>query len=78
MPANPDAFVWLRLYFADVGTPGLEQPIWSTLRRRDHGQGLTRQPLSYDALRAVLRRANAALGSNWTMHDLRHTCAMRM
>jgi len=31
LPANPDAFVWLRLYFADVGTPGLEQPIWSTL-----------------------------------------------
>jgi integrase len=34
--------------------------------------------LEYDALRAVLRRANQALGSNWTMHDLRHTCALRM
>jgi site-specific recombinase XerD len=34
--------------------------------------------LTYDALRAVLRRANAALGTNWTMHDLRHTCALRM
>jgi integrase/recombinase XerD len=26
----------------------------------------------------VLRRVNAALGTNWTMHDLRHTCALRM
>jgi integrase len=26
----------------------------------------------------VLRRVNAALGTNWTMHDLRHTCAIRM
>lgn len=37
-----------------------------------------RQPLRYDAWRAVLRRANAALGTNWSMHDLRHTCALRM
>ena len=29
-------------------------------------------------LRAVVRRANAKLGTNWTMHDLRHTCALRM
>jgi integrase len=34
--------------------------------------------LTYDALRAVLRRANDLLGTNWTMHDLRHTCALRM
>jgi integrase len=34
--------------------------------------------LTYDALRAVLRRANRLLGANWTMHDLRHTCALRM
>jgi site-specific recombinase XerD len=39
---------------------------------------LERQRLDYDALRAVLRRANASLGSNWTMHDARHTCALRM
>lgn len=37
-----------------------------------------RVPLTYDALRAALRRANAALGANWSMHDLRHTCALRM
>ena len=35
-------------------------------------------PLSYDTLRAVVRRANTVLGTNWTMHDLRHTCAQRM
>ncbi|MEU8718636.1 site-specific integrase, partial [Streptomyces sp. NPDC048663] len=29
-------------------------------------------------LRAVLRRANETLGTNWTMHDLRHTSALRM
>lgn len=40
--------------------------------------GLVRRPLTYDALRAVLRRANAVLGANWSMHDLRHTCALRM
>jgi integrase len=34
--------------------------------------------LTYDALRAVLRRVNDVLGTNWTMHDARHTCAMRM
>ena len=34
--------------------------------------------IGHEALRAVLRRANARLGTNWTMHDLRHTCALRM
>lgn len=40
--------------------------------------GLDRRPLSYDALRAVFRRVNAGLGTNYSMHDLRHTCALRM
>lgn len=30
------------------------------------------------AMRAVLARANAALGTNWTIHNLRHTCAARL
>lgn len=34
--------------------------------------------MNYEALRAVFRRVNALLGSNWTMHDLRHTAAIRM
>ncbi|MGH3467503.1 MAG: tyrosine-type recombinase/integrase [Thermocrispum sp.] len=78
LPASPDAFVWLRLYLDEIGGIGPDDPLWQTLRRRDRGAGLGRQPLTYDALRAVLRRANGALGSNWTMHDLRHTCALRM
>jgi integrase len=29
-------------------------------------------------MRAVLERANAQLGTNFTCHDLRHTCAARL
>ena len=74
VPASPDAFVWLRLYQAerdgDVPT-GRDEPLWWTLRR-------PRRPLSYDATRAMFNRANAALGANWSLHDLRHTAAYRM
>jgi integrase/recombinase XerD len=79
LPASPDAFVWLRLYLAEIGEVGADEPVWQTLRRRRRGSGgLRRRPLDYAALRAVLRRVNAGLGTNWTMHDLRHTCALRM
>ncbi|MEV7037600.1 site-specific integrase [Amycolatopsis sp. NPDC051061] len=79
LPASPDAFVWIRLYVAELGEPlDPNEPLWWTLRRRDRGEGLRRQPVNYEALRAVLRRANVALGTNWTMHDLRHTAALRM
>lgn len=75
LPASPEAFTWLRLYYADLGVPvGADDPVWQTLRRR----GGARRALTYDAWRAVLRRANTTLGTNWTMHDLRHTCALRM
>ncbi|MHB1533140.1 MAG: tyrosine-type recombinase/integrase [Acidimicrobiales bacterium] len=74
VPASPDAFVWLRLYQAelegDVPT-GRDQPLWWTLRR-------PRRRLGYDATRAMFNRANAALGMNWSLHDLRHTAAYRM
>jgi integrase/recombinase XerD len=76
LPASPEAFIWLRLYIADIGGIEPDEPIWVTLRRR--GPGHRRLPLTHDALRAVLRRANALLGTNWTMHDLRHTAAVRM
>jgi Phage integrase family len=71
--------VWLRLYLNDLGDP-LEpnEPLWWTLRRRDRGDGLHRRPMTYETLRAVFRRVNTVLGSNWTMHDLRHTAALRM
>ncbi len=79
LPASPDAFVWLRLYLADLAEPlRPDQPIWWTLRQHDRGAGLRRQPMTYEALRKVLTRANRALGTNWSMHDLRHTCALRM
>ena len=79
LPASPESFVWLRLYLADLGAPlGPDQRIWWTLRRGNRGEGLTRQPMTYEALRKVLTRANAVLGTNWSMHDLRHTAALRM
>jgi integrase len=34
--------------------------------------------MEYEALRAVFRRVNKDLGTNWSMHDLRHTAAVRM
>lgn len=79
LPASSEAFVWLRLYLADLGEQvGLDEPVWQTLRRRDRGEGLRRRPLNYEALRAVFRRVNGLLGTNWSMHDLRHTAAIRM
>lgn len=79
LPASADAFVWLRLYLDEIGELAPSDPIWWTRRRRRRsGSGLERQPLNYDALRAVLRRVNELLGTNYSMHDLRHTCALRM
>lgn len=79
LPASPDAFMWLRLYLAELGDPlKPDDWVWQTLRRSDHGNGLERRPLNYEALRAVFRRVNALLGANWSMHDLRHTAALRM
>jgi integrase len=79
LPVSPEAFVWLRLYLAELGDPlGPDEPVWQTLRRRDRGDGPRRQPLNYEALRAVFRRVNTWLGTNYSMHDLRHTAAIRM
>lgn len=75
LPASADAFVWLRLYLSDIGgTVGGDDVVWRTVNGR-RGAHIA---LTYDALRAGLRRANAKIGTNWTMHDLRHTCAIRM
>ncbi len=73
LPASPDAFVWLLLYQNELPTELVagDQPVWWTLRR-------PWRQLDYDALRAVLRRANAKLSTNWSPHDLRHTYAVRM
>ncbi|MFF3396188.1 tyrosine-type recombinase/integrase [Streptomyces sp. NPDC002669] len=75
IPASTDAFVWLRLAQEDAwrkGAPrGRVHTLWWTLRR-------PWRPLNYHAARAMLNRANDLLGSNWTLHDLRHTAAYRM
>ncbi len=47
LPASPDSFVWLRLYVAELGDPlAPDQPLWQTLRRRNRGTGLRRQPMT--------------------------------
>lgn len=74
LPASPDAFVWLRLYQAEMHglvPAGRGEPLWWTLRRPF-------RRLGYDAARAMFARANATLGANWTLHDLRHSAAYRL
>lgn len=74
LPASPDAFVWLRLYQAQVQhlvPASSDQPLWWTLRK-------PMRALTYDAARAMFNRASAALGANWSIHDLRHSAAYRM
>ncbi|MBF6102379.1 site-specific integrase [Nocardia cyriacigeorgica] len=71
VPADPQAFVHLAHYLEQEGLPEPGQPVFRALR------GETR-PLSYWAMRRVLQRANARLGTNWTLHDLRHTAAIRL
>jgi site-specific recombinase XerD len=74
LPASPDAFVWLRLYQQQVHglvPAGPDDPLWWTLRRPF-------RPLGYHAARAMFDRANAAVGSGWSLHDLRHTAAYRL
>ena len=66
LPAAPDAFVWLRLYQAQLSglvPAGRDEPLWRTLRRPFRA-------LSYDAARAMFTRANAALGSNRYAADI--------
>lgn len=74
LPASPDAFVWLRLYQQQTHglvPAGPDDPLWWTLRRPF-------RPLNYHAARAMFVRANDLLGSNWSLHDLRHTAAYRL
>jgi site-specific recombinase XerD len=74
LPASPDAFVWLRLYQAqmqDLVPARPDDPLWWTLRRPF-------RPLTYHAARAMFVRAGGSLGANWSLHDLRHTAAYRM
>ncbi|MFJ3798498.1 tyrosine-type recombinase/integrase [Streptomyces sp. NPDC090088] len=75
IPCSTDSFVWLRLYQEEAwraGVPrGRNETLWWTLRR-------PWRPLNYHAARAMFESANDLLGSNWTLHDLRHTAAYRL
>jgi integrase len=74
MPASPDAFVWLRLYQAEIDglvPAGGDEPLWWTRRRPFRA-------LSYHAAHRMFTRVSAGLDANWTLHDLRHTAAYRM
>jgi integrase len=71
VPASPDAFRYLGRYLAADGLPAPGQPVWRTRRG-------TQKPLTYWAMRRILQRANDKLGTNWTLHDARHTAATRM
>jgi integrase len=71
VPASAGALRHLACYFDEHGTPAPGEVIWRTLR------GAPR-PLSYFAARRVLQRANELLGTDWTLHDLRHTTIERM
>lgn len=74
LPASPDAFVWLRLYQATlqgVVPVGRDDPLWWTLKRPF-------RQLTYHAAYRMFTRVNTSLGTNWSLHDLRHTAAYRM
>ena len=71
VPASPDAFRHLSRYLAAGGLPAEGGPVWRTQRGEP-------RPMTYWAMRRVLQRANKRLGTNWTLHDARHTAATRM
>jgi integrase len=74
LPASADAFVWLRLYQAQMDgliPKGRRLPLWWTLRRPF-------RPLTYHAAHRMFERVNDAAGSAATLHALRHTAAYRM
>jgi site-specific recombinase XerD len=74
LPASTDAFVWLRLYQAEMEgliPAGRRQPLWWTLR-------CPVRPLAYHAAHRMFERAAGQAGSAATLHALRHTAAYRM
>ena len=70
VPVSPVALAWLAAYLDQAGVPSAG-PVWRTRRGPE-------RPLTYWAARRVLQRAQELLGSNWTLHDLRHTAAARL
>ncbi|MGW0248357.1 tyrosine-type recombinase/integrase [Nocardia goodfellowii] len=71
IPVSAEALRYLAKYLDTDGTPGIDEPLWRTRRGKPRA-------LSYWAMRRILQRANETLGTDWTLHDLRHTAATRM
>lgn len=71
IPVAPEALVLVGRYLATQARTSPDAAVWTTLRA-------PWTPLNYFALRQVLERVNARLGSNVTWHDLRHTFAHRL
>lgn len=71
VPISPEAAVLLAAYLNEAGPPPPGTPVWRTSRGES-------RPLTYWAMRRVLQRANAVLGTNWSLHDIRHTTCARM
>jgi site-specific recombinase XerD len=74
LPASSDAFVWLRLYQAQMQDElprGRRHPLWWTLRAPT-------RPLTYHAVHRMFEQVNARAGTSATLHSLRHTAAYRM
>jgi site-specific recombinase XerD len=74
LPASTDAFVWLRLYQAQMAgliPRGRRRPLWWTLHQPV-------RPLTYHGVHRMFERAAGRAGSTATLHALRHTAAYRM
>lgn len=71
VPVAPEALAYLAGYLEETGLPSDGEPVWRTRRG-------AQRPLTYSAARRVLQRVDDKLGTNWTLHDLRHTAATRM
>lgn len=71
VPVSPEAAVLLAAYLSQAGPPPPGTPVWRASRG-------TSRPLTYWAMRRILQRANAVLGTNWSLHDIRHTTCARM
>jgi integrase/recombinase XerC len=66
VPSTPESFVQISRYLLSRRDFRLFDPLWVTRRTPV-------RPLTYFALRQILERVNARLGTNITWHDLRHT-----
>jgi integrase/recombinase XerC len=71
VPATPDAFVEVSRYLLSRVPVVGSDPLWITRRA-------PARPLTYFALRQILERINARLGTNISWHDLRHTFTHRL